>query len=191
MQLQKAVTIVDRYLLNQQLLIPANTKLIDKICQVYLLYSGGTNYLLKHDLTLQQHFCLTRFQEILLTYSAVRGQGEFSCACSVFIIVLTSGRLRFFPMHFLQWETEQGKFSNLPSQLNAITVTCETHATHTTQLKQFMQLVQVVVTIESARAIDQLRRACEGHGLIASSNLPCKGCFFSPKLFRFISSHKV
>ena len=68
------------------------------------------------------------------------------------------------------------------TQLNAITVTCETHATHTTQLKEFMQLVQVVVTSESARAIDQLRRACEGHGLMASSNLSCKGCFFSPKI---------
>ena len=64
------------------------------------------------------------------------------------------------------------------TQLNAITVTCETHATHTTQLKEFMQLVQVVVTSESARAIDQLRRACEGHGLMASSNLSCKGFFF-------------
>ena len=39
---------------------------------------------------------------------------------------------------------------------------------------------QVVVTSESARAVDQLRRACGGHGFMASSNLPCKWCIFFP-----------
>ena len=78
------------------------------------------------------------------------------------------------------------------TQLNAIHVAFETHATNATQLTQFM--VQVVVTSESARAIDQLRRACGGHGFMASSNLPCKGCvflLFASKLFKYISSHKV
>ena len=115
-------------------------------------------------------------------------------------------RLSFCPLLLLQGEIEQGNFSNLPS-LHAlacsikvtedscnlmfqVVVTTESachwffHAIDqlkTTQLTHpthFMQLVQVVVTSESARAIDQLRRACGGHGFMASSNLPCKGSVF-------------
>ena len=73
-------------------------------------------------------------------------------------------------------------------QLNAINVICETHPAHATQLTQFTKLVQVVVTSESARAIDQLRRACGGHGFMASSNLPCRGCVF---LLSFAKSSQI
>jgi acyl-CoA oxidase len=55
----------------------------------------------------------------------------------------------------VQVEVEQGDYTNLPG-LHALACA-----------------IKVVVTAESARAVDQLRRACGGHGYMASSNLPC------------------
>ena len=54
----------------------------------------------------------------------------------------------------IQNEIEQGAYDNLP-ELHALSCS-----------------IKVLVTSESAKATDQLRRACGGHGFMSSSNLP-------------------
>ena len=54
----------------------------------------------------------------------------------------------------IQNEIEQGAYDNLP-ELHALSCS-----------------IKVLVTSESAKAVDQLRRACGGHGFMSSSNLP-------------------
>ena len=54
----------------------------------------------------------------------------------------------------IQNEIEQGLYDNLP-ELHALSCS-----------------IKVLVTSESAKAADQLRRACGGHGFMSSSNLP-------------------
>jgi len=110
---------------------------------------------------------------IAVRYSAVRRQGEPVNGVEPRVLDYTSQQAKVLPplalamgLHLaansvwemyntVQGEIEQGNFSNLPS-LHALACS-----------------IKVVVTSESARAIDQLRRACGGHGFMASSNLPC------------------